>query len=119
MSSEAEEYARGFEVALNNLRNNENAQQQSTTENDTTKFLSGAVTIVTNPPATTSTATSSANRMCGGSVTYTNLGKLCHQFNGTKKKNIIAFKNQKKKEKKEKQIDRSISIDAGSIDNLL
>lgn len=78
-TTEQEDYARGFEVALNNLRQNEHMQQQQTTVEYTTTGPS----IVVNPAITTSPPTASGIlSMNGGSITYTNLGKRL-QFNWT------------------------------------
>lgn len=103
VTSEQADYARGFEDALNEIRTKEQQHQQTTAQpqqqNGTTKFTSGAYigsweplilfhnilfieyllflhwSIVATIP-TTSATTSTILSMSGGSVTYTDLGKL-------------------------------------------
>lgn len=94
MTSEQEDYARGFVDALNNLRNSEHSNQQPTQQqsqenqqnnNSTNEILPKTGAIVSNPsiitttPATTSSILSTVG-MSGGSVTYTNLGRKINIF---------------------------------------
>lgn len=104
VTSEQADYARGFEDALNEIRTKEQQHQQTTAQpqqqNGTTKFTSGAYWIVESSYSfakyslnynnlmfllsliilatipTTSATTSTILSMSGGSVTYTDLGKV-------------------------------------------
>lgn len=90
VTSEQEDYARGFTDALNLLHHSEHVQpdpqqpqpQQPSKVTSNTEFITTGTSIAVNtsltttsPPTTTSTILSTVG-MSGGSVTYTNLGRF-------------------------------------------
>jgi Jun-like transcription factor len=105
VTTEQEDYARGFEDALNNLHKNENPkttsaqqqqpsppqqQQQSSQSQSSTKQISVAssTTAITMPTNVTTVTTVVTNTMSGGGITYTNLGE-CQTMLFFSKKNPI------------------------------
>lgn len=79
VTSEQEEYARGFEEALDSLRSNENKQHQQQQNDFVASVVSSmarnATAHLPTVPTTTSAILSNVG-MSGGSITYTNLGKF-------------------------------------------
>lgn len=74
-TSEQEAYVRGFELALNNLKQNDLIKHK-----DSDATTAEGTSIAANPAITTSPPTTSAIlSMNGGSITYTNLGKFLYQ----------------------------------------
>lgn len=82
VTNEQEEYAQPFVDALNNLRNSDKAQQHThIQQNNVSEYtIAGTTGATINPAITTTSATTSTILskvgMSGGSVTYTNLGKI-------------------------------------------
>lgn len=75
VTTEQEDYARGFVDALNSLRNGENAQQNNEFATAVVSAVSNSTTANNTAPTTTAAILSTVG-MSGGSITYTNLGEL-------------------------------------------